>query len=400
MGLVSLVILAITGFCLIFSMLGGFLKGGKRAVLRLIIVVAVLVCIFLFREKITEVVFRASYDGKTIEQLLEEKIPSEYWKYKDIIWPIFMILSSMILFIVGLFVCELLSLIIYYILAIFVKPRKNEYGRVKKHPLIGLLVGTVQGVIMAIAYCNVFTGVTANVQTLESIELNGKKMIDESTIQIAGKNLGVEEYNNSQIGVLYRKFDSILYKNVSKYTIDDKKYTLDGQIETLKSAVNIANEVQNIQNIDFSDGITAENKDSLIDAIKSIGNIVGESTEEAKESLNQIIQVVGDELGTDIDLSGLDITVINFDETANAVESAYKISEGNLTGDELNEEIDKLVDSAIQSNLLPQIADLTDMKIDIPEEQKDIVNNKIDNSNLSASDKEKIKNMFNLKGEE
>ena len=216
MGLVSLVILAITGFCLIFSMLGGFLKGGKRAVLRLIIVVAVLVCIFLFREKITEVVFRASYDGKTIEQLLEEKIPSEYWKYKDIIWPIFMILSSMILFIVGLFVCELLSLIIYYILAIFVKPRKNEYGRVKKHPLIGLLVGTVQGVIMAIAYCNVFTGVTANVQTLESIELNGKKMIDESTIQIAGKNLGVEEYNNSQIGVLYRKFDSILYKNVSK----------------------------------------------------------------------------------------------------------------------------------------------------------------------------------------
>ena len=75
MGLVSLVILAITGLCLIFSMLGGFLKGGKRAILRLIIVIAVLVCIFLFREQITAIVFKASYDNKTIEEyLLTEKI--------------------------------------------------------------------------------------------------------------------------------------------------------------------------------------------------------------------------------------------------------------------------------------------------------------------------------------
>ena len=399
MGLVSLVILTITGLCLIFSMLGGFLKGGKRAILRLIIVIAVLVCIVLFREQITAIVFKASYDNKTIEEWVVQAIPEEYLKYKDIVWPIFMILSSMIIFMVGLFVCELLSLIIYYILAIFVKPRKNEYGRVKKHPLIGLLIGAIQGIIIAIAYCNVLTGVTINVEVLEGIELNGKSLIDESTIEVAGKKLGIEEYNNSQVGVLYRKFDSILYKNVSKYKIDDKEYTLDGQIETLKSAVKIANELQDIQNIDFSGGITSENKDSLIEAIKNIGSIVNGSTEEVKESINNIIQVVGDNLNADIDLSNLDITKINFDETANAVESAYKVMDGNLTGDELNQEIDKLVDSAIESNLLPQIAGMTDLKVDIPEDKKEDITSKIDNSSLSESDKEKIKNMFNLKGE-
>ena len=247
--------------------------------------------------------------------------------------------------------------------------------------------------------CNVLTGVTINVEVLEGIELNGKSLIDESTIEVAGKKLGIEEYNNSQVGVLYRKFDSILYKNVSKYKIDDKEYTLDGQIETLKSAVKIANELQDIQNIDFSGGITSENKDSLIEAIRNIGSIVNGSTEEVKESINNIIHIVGDNLNADIDLSNLDITKINFDETANAVESAYKVMDGNLTGDELNQEIDKLVDSAIESNLLPQIAGMTDLKVDIPEDKKEDITSKIDNSSLSESDKEKIKNMFNLKGE-
>lgn len=391
MNYITLAMLGLTAVPIVFGALLGLMRGSRRALLRLILIVVCVVLAFVLRGAVTDKLINTevpALGGSVLEYLQESIFNSMPESLSEFIVPIMQSILQVIVFLLLFFLLWLLTwIIVYPICKIFVKPKRVENAdgeRVKrKHPLIGAVIGIVQGAIVALCVCVVLNGLLLQVNNImtaaddlsnvsnneaqaqamdydvdynedydveNSSESDGGSAMDSNVLGLFG------EYADSSIGKLYSGIGSKPFDLISQVKLEDgRKITLSGQIDAIKGLANMAKELMNLQNIDFGKLLTEGNITALQDIFNKLGEINDNLSDEAKETINDLItsvakEMLGDDLG--VDFSGLDITGVDFKKEGEIFTRLYEYNNKEVSVDDAQDIIDNMVQSDIILDVL------------------------------------------------
>lgn len=384
----------ITGILLLSLVLGlflGFTRGLKKSILRIIIVIACIVFTFLYVGKITDYLFNFELNGQTIEQIIQDMMPEEFKKYIDLVIPVFKTLFIAIGFVVLFLLLQLGSMMIYGILGIFIKKKKNGV-KVKQYRLAGALVGLLQGAAIAFILCAPLTGLSKEAEKVCDIELDNQKLIDLSQAKVLNYDVDFKEYNESKLASVFDKLGGKLFVKLTTTTnAQGKEVTLSGQIDALIGAVKIANQISTISNIDLSEGLNANNINEIKNIMANLDTMKAELSEEALDTLNELVTAVASDFTDGIDLSNVDLATISFAKEGEILEDLYSYQEDNSSAS-----TDELVKSLADSDLIIPIASASNVKVELSDSEKNKVNESI--NNLEGVDEQKIADLKDIFG--
>lgn len=433
----TLIMTVLTLIPIIAGALLGFTRGLKRSVLRLIIVVAALVVAICLRGTLIKLIMDTEFSGQTLRESVVASFGDEYASLAKLVIPIIEILVGVIAFLLSFILLKFVSLIIFWIAKIFVRP-----GAHKKR-LFGALVGAAQGLLVAYFICVPLNGLIGSVEKVSEIDISDYSSAvvysvpstcsvgydeDYLTSSSGASNSGASSSSSEELDKILNTLDLEGYKKSGIYnfynsvsfgvydsltTVKDesgKNVTLNVQVDAVVAAAKVAKAAQKITNIDFSsDGLNDENVSQISDLFKEIDEIKNEMSEEAMQSLSEMIAVVGESFGEeigDIDLSNLDLAKVNFTAAGEAVEKAYDLQKAyeDETIENIEEHIGDVVEKVVESNLVVAAADMGLDLSDIlkKEEDKqsflDVIDEmqKQENSPLNDENIEALKKIFGL----
>ena len=150
-------IMSFTIACVLIGGLLGLVRGQNRSILRLILVLASAVVAFMMRETLVDMILGLEVQGQPLSAVINEALLSGASLPQQLVNFINMIIEILITTIVFIIVFGALSfvtwLILFQILKIFVRPSKKG-----KKAGVGLLIGIVQGLVVAFLFCVPITG--------------------------------------------------------------------------------------------------------------------------------------------------------------------------------------------------------------------------------------------------
>lgn len=388
---ITILILGILLLSLILGLLIGFIRGVKRSILRIIIIIACIIFTFLYVGKITDYLFALNINGKTMEQTIQGMMPEEFKKYIDLVIPVFKTLFIAIGFVVLFLLLQLASMMIYGILSIFIRKKKNGV-KIKQHRLAGALVGLLQGAAIAFILCTPLTGLSKEAEKVCDIELDNKKLIDLSQAKVFNYDVDFKGYNNSKLASIFDKLgDKLFVKLTTTTNAKGKEVTLSGQIDALIGAVKMANQLSAISNIDLSEGLNENNIRDIKDIMANLDTMKAELSDEALETLNELVTAVLSDFTDEIDLSNVDISTISFAKEGEIIEELYLYQENSE-----NASTDDLINTLAESDLIIPIAAASDVKIELSDSEKAKANESI--NKLEGVDEDKISDLKNIFG--
>lgn len=369
MNYINIGLLVISALCLLLGFILGLKRGIGKSIIRLIVVLAVIVAVFLFKDKIGDFVLNFKIGSQTVQEFIISKLPEDFQSMEDTIIPIVKLIIIVVAFILGILILQLVSLLLSAILgAIFAREAKSR--------LIGGIVGIVQGAIIAIALCVPLAGICANVGKLSEVEVNNQQLVN------LPPSLDCNEAVASGAGKVYYEKGNFLFVKIAATTTEDgKTLTLDGQIEALVGAAKMANELFALKNVDFSNGLNSTNVEEIKEVLTNLDTINGELTEEAQETINNLISELAETFDVPIDVSDLDLSEINFEQEAGLLDTIVDYQEDGTIDD-----VNKMVQSLADSSLALAALESVDVSLDVTEEQQAEVEAALAN----VSDPEKV----------
>ena len=381
MDVISISMLAVTGFFVLFGFCFGVKRGLNRSLLRLITIVLAVIFAYAARNMITERIMDYQIEGQTVEQLVMSYIPQEMSSISPYIFLVLKIIVGLIVFVMAFFVLKIASWFLYVILTIFVRPGKHKMG------LFGGIVGVVQGVLISLVVCIPLSGLCLETGKLASIEIDGTKVVD------FGENANyLSEYENSSIGQAYQRYGSSIFVSLTSVKNDNgNTVTLSGQVNAIVALSSLTNEVKMISNIDFSEGLTAQNISELKELCANIDNIKDNIGEEEIETINAIITTAAESFDLPIDVSDLDMSEVDISNEALIVESIYDYTQ---TGEVDN--VSEVVASLADSKLVLPALDAADLKVTLDDDKKAEVEAAI--NSLEGKDEATINSLKKLFG--
>lgn len=393
MGIYSIIVLSIAVFSIVIGMLSGMIRGSRRAILRLILVVAAAAIAIFLNNIVVDILKTIKFGDQTIPQMIMGAFPEDFKEYEDIVMPMVLTLASVLTFILAFFVLQIVTLVIYWICKLFVRPKKNAAGVVDKNPFIGMFVGLIQGLVVALVYGAMLTGLAKNIIKVTEVEMNDQKLINLDSIeQQANLNIAIDEYCDSSVALIFDKAGGFIYKTATTIKYEGEKYTFDGQIEALIKAISVANEISSLGEIDFSNGITEDNKDEIIEVLNNLDDMTADMSEEVANTLNEMIHTIAGDM-LEVDLTDLDLTEVEFSKIANVVDNIDEVTE-NPT----QENVDQIVNDLVDSNVIFVLADATDISLDqFDDSTKAMISESITkNEKLSAEEKAELATLFGI----
>lgn len=293
----SSIVTGISAGAIALGALLGLLRGTNRSILRLVLIIACAVGAFFLMEKVADVILTIKVEGgvtlheSILAGLVEGgELPESV---QTLIIALIEIVVGLAFFLLGFIVLSFLSwLIVFPILKIFVKPG------VKKRRLLGMIIGAIQGVVVAFVLCVPVTGITNEVQKLSEIEVDGKKIIPVE--------LNLEEFTDSEIYKIYNTSGDWFYETLtSKQTEDGTNVSLSDTVDVVVVVTDVVNETTNLatnlNKVSDSEANVQDKVDSLKnvgDNLINIGTKIDSLSDNAKEVLQQVItDVVGSFVG-------------------------------------------------------------------------------------------------------
>lgn len=333
---------AIVGFsalCVVGGFLFGLIRGFNRSLLRLILVAVSVALAWFLRGVIVNLILKINIQGKTIEQFLTDMLVNNGASIPDsvtnLVFVLVQIIASVICFILLFFLLRFITWsLIYPFLKLVV--RKGA----KKRALLGGVIGLLQGVLVAFVLCVPVTGIAGQLNTMvtamSEVKVNGEALVPaEVSSQI--ESIGINDYQNSALGKFYIKTGGGLYnKMTSAKDRNGNNVSLESAIKALSASAKVANSLSDAANADFSQGITAENKDALVSALRTIDDVQKNelSDEDAKRIVNELItgvvEAAGGSEGGEGDFTlpeNFDIGKLEAGAAADAVEAIYGYTE-------------------------------------------------------------------------
>lgn len=342
MSILQIAILGILGLFALAGLLIGFIKGAVKATIRALVVVACIVVAVLFNAKITEFVYGININGQTLKEMLMGLLDGvdvqgiDPQQIKDILWPIVLLLSQIIVCIVSviglLTVSWVLVLIIDIIAKIFLKGKK-------KFRLIGGLIGLLSGAVVGFSVTSLVTGLVPNIYAVYSLEIGDIKLSEQIPIPAdLIESLGIATFNEEEGGIVYKVgalANPLVYDRVSTATIVDDEgneitYTFDGQIEMIKNLASLVGTLMELQDIDFT---SMESVDDIADALKKLDELdfanMDEGTKATLDNLIQVgIEASGFELPEGVEINVETLAAVDFGAVGECVNIVGEIQNG------------------------------------------------------------------------
>lgn len=325
MNYIEIGIWAITGIALVLSVLLGMIRGARRSVLRLILVLVCVVAAFCLKDFVTNTLLTTEIttgeSTTTIQDYVLTSLPEDVSGLgESVVIPLIRIIVGVVVFLVLFWALKLVSWIILYpICKIFVKKGA------KKHAGIGALTGLVQGVAIALCFCVPISGMIVQVNRVIPMveELQGSTASASTDDKFAfaaeegsvpsgrtspeGSSEGeggiisdeVKQillgYEETIIGKFYGHtcspiFDLISGVQVPQADGTNQKMTLSGQIDAIKAMVDILQQLsettEKLNNIDFSN---LSSFSELREAFGKLDEITADLPQEAKNTINAVV---------------------------------------------------------------------------------------------------------------
>ena len=383
-------ILIVTITTVAVGLLLGLLRGSRRAVLRLLLVLLCVVGAYFLKDVVTGLIMKTDIQGQTVEQMIIGMLPAEMQGMGDAIIPLVTVIISVVSFLLcfGLLLFVTWA-ILFPILKIFVKKGK------KKHAIIGGVVGAVQGVAVAFVMCVILNGLFVNVgnvmaameneqpETNASIFLateaggnasgDGQQPAEQMKRLVASFN----EYKQSGISKMYSKFGDKAFDLVAsvKMTNEDgemEKITLKGQMDAVSGLLKLAKNAEKFSNINFgTDGIVGC-ADGIKEVFDMLDDINKNLNDESRKTLNRVVESVAESMlppDLPIDVTVIDFTTVDFAAEGQIITdlSVYASKTDAIT----EQDAENIVKKVTESNLIiPLLTSAGDIDLKLGDEQK------------------------------
>lgn len=434
----DLIVMALTAVPVVFGLLLGLIRGSRRSILRLVLVLACIVTAYFVKDLLTDKLMTVEIGGQTVPQYVQSALESQSQEFAslgdDVVIPLIKSILNVFSFLALFLALQFVTwAILYPICKIFVKKGKNVDGVVKKHGFIGLIIGTVQGVAVALVLCIVLNGLLVNVDkvisatqeiqqdggTAASVSIEGGVYADTEGGSGGGGEGGsgalsnmdlakmLSEYSESGISKMYTKIGGGAFDLIARTTVVDpetnekKTVTFSGQIDVLNYAVKMYKEVDAISKLDPNDITSFAN--GIKESFQRLGELNGSiSKEETKETINKIVSTVLGSESSPVKLDNINFTEIDFTKEGEIVADLATISE---KPEEITEErARELVKEVADSDLILPIVDsvLTDSNkndlLQLDESKKEIVTQEIQKLKDQGVEQSKIDILNNIFG--
>ncbi len=408
--MMTYIVLGITAGCILFGFLLGLMRGFNRSLLRLLLVAASVAGAWLLKDVFVNLILKIKIQGQSLDEFLASNFMGESSAIPEslitFVFLLIQILLSVVLFLVVFILLKFLTwTIIFPIFKIFVKKGNH------KMPLLGAVIGLVQGALVAFVLCFPFTGLMVQVDdlatSLTEIEFSGAPLVTVEQ-KASLDSFGIAEYEESFLGKFYVKTGSGLYNKLASTKDENGKVmSLDSAVNAMTSTVKIAGKLSTLTTVDFSEGITKENVSKVADALRDIDDIVkGEMTEESKEIVNNLINDVVKSIGgeeSEVSIpDDFDISKIGFQEAADAVEVIGKMTSKESEGEEYtltDDDAEKIVNGiAANESLISTMAgeDANLVGGTLEGEEKTKVENAINKADVDDETKDRLRKMLGV----
>ena len=360
----------------------GFKRGLKRTVVRGIWITAIVIFLFIISFNITnlilEIDFGLKYQGQlcgTVKDylvaLLQHEIPVEgadYVALVNVLIGVIALVANAIVFLVCYWLLKFVTVFLYWIGNIFIfagerrkkrraKKEKQKY-RIKKHRLLGGLVGAVLGFV---SFCVTLTPIVGYVSLAKEVEGRTAVNADDGNgllTEFAGDNYSkiINEYDSSiPIKVMNTlKIDGMLnslFNNITSTKINDKKVVLAD--ETLVF-VDVYETIKDMQLPDL-DTVSNYELNSFLDKSEALVDKVFDSNI-VSASADTIIPFAAKYARQSINMSNYKPYVVNF---YNAFFDQFEGMDALSTEDEVKNAIGLIRTLNNNNLLLPIIQDTT-----------------------------------------
>lgn len=334
MNTLSLIILGITVFLVLIGVVSGLKHGLIGSILRLATLVLSFLIAWFCRKPIAEACLEDGALADTLNELISV-LPAGIG---ESLLPLLTIVLSIVVFVVVFLVLRVVSAIAMAVIGIFLPKGSLNLGAV---------IGIVQGALLAFCICVPINGLLLDAGNIvgnltevevngkplvESFVINGEPLLDTETVEDLQNNF--DEYADSGVSKFYSAVGKGYYKALSAAKIEGKSIVdyMDALVATFK----FAGEIMDISNIDFSEGLTVENRDALQETFKNLNEIKGDMTEEAQEVLNDMISTLADSLGEEVPeetkkiLEDFDMTKVDFEKEGDIVLKLYDLTDTSV----------------------------------------------------------------------
>ena len=324
MNVFSMVLLGISLYFLVTGALFGLKRGLIRSGLRLGMVIVSFAIAWYAKVKYVAAILDMKVDGVPLREAFTESMGIDA-SIIELILPLVEILLGVLLFVIVFFLLNFLTSIIFCAVG-FLLPKGDRW--------FGLAVGLVQGALIAFCICAPLNGILLDVGTIAAIEVDGKPAIDaETQASMKEKNLDFESYAESGVSKFYTKLGSEFYNELaSTENKEGRTLTLSGYVEAVTSTLKFTDEITKLTEVNFEGGLTAENRDTLEQTFKNLNEIKGDMSEEAVETVNDMITTVVSSVGGEVPenmkeiLEDFDMSEVDFEKEGDAVLKLYDMT--------------------------------------------------------------------------
>lgn len=437
MNYITLAMTSLTVLPILLSVLLGLLRGSRRSLLRLGLVLVSLVLAFalcgvvarsILDANITKFIPGEGMDYTTVSEYLQQTLlPGMPDGVTNIALAIVQSVVKVVVFLLLFLALRFLTwAIVYPICKIFVKPKKVQHSDgsvgVKKRRLIGSVFGLVQGVAVAACVCVVMTGLLVQTNKVVAIANELGELTDGVTVAMDDDDFTVEpeqpsdnplgelgdlgnmigDYADSMLGRFYNDVGAKPFDWLSQVTVDGNKVTLSGQIDAIRGVVDMAKELMRFQNINFEDLFAEGNVETIQDIFNALQEVNSKLSSESRGTIKNVLVELGDQLGLPIDLSGVDFNEIDFGKEGEVFTNLleYRNNE-TIKPDEVGDILENLVKSDLILDVLGSNAEIdlgSQLKANDNQEYLDAIESKITEMASGDYDQDKIAKLKSIFG--
>ncbi len=390
----SLALLGITGFFLLFGILFGLKRGLYRSIARLVTLgVAFAVAWFGKATYVAAVLNVEIEEGATVRDMLGN-MGEEMAAFAPVITSLVEILLGVVLFILVFLCLKFLTAILNMIVCIFVPKRSSR--------TLGMLVGAVQGLLIAFCICAPLNGIILDVNQVMSIELDGQALLPaETEEQMKAAGIDFDAYEGGPVSKIYTAVGTGFYKALaSTETEDGKTVSLSGYVEATTATTKFADELTVLGTLNFENGLTADGRDAIQQAMQNLNAIKSDLSDEAAETLNDLVSTVVEAAGEDLPesvkgvLENFDVREVDFETEGAVILDLYSYAQDENSEVTATDLVNSLAETTV---ILPVLESMVseESSIELPEQTRTEVVTAI--NNLADAEKaETLRKIFGL----
>ena len=300
LGYISIGVLGFTGLCLVLGIILGIIRGAKRSVLRFVIVLACALAAFLLRNTFVETVKGIEIQGKTITMLIEEALASgaEQESIKNLVTALVNIIISLGCYFVIFFGLQLVTWMIIFPLFKLIffgsdRKLKDSGIRVRQHRFIGMIIGLIQGALVAFVVLAPLNGLLVKTYDLSKVEVNGQQAVK------IPENVGLDKYVESPYCKIYSAAGNWYFEMLSTGTYqnsanEQKAISLSAAVDVVVTGSKFAAEVtlitEKMNEVSTNGEITVEIANQVKDSLKEMDALVENLSDSATELIDGLIK--------------------------------------------------------------------------------------------------------------